>query len=106
MASHALTDNFKSFFTSINPDPSKVAVVAAEHARVTALIEADSGPASVLSPKCFLQGSYKQQTAIHDINDVDVVALCSLWQPASSAPGSGTRWSRDDIFAAIAAAIR
>ena len=52
---------------------------------------------------CFLQGSYKQDTAIYTINDVDVVALCQLWQPAPA--GAGRTWSRDEIFDTISGAL-
>lgn len=104
MAIHELSANFSSFFGNLNPSATKITAAAREHARIVELIEDRSGPASVLAPRCFLQGSYKQDTAIHDINDVDVVALCELWQPGS---GSGnTSWSRDQIFAAIANAIQ
>lgn len=61
------------------------------------------GPARALSPKCFLQGSYRQQTAIYTINDVDLVVLCALWQPGS---GNGGSWDRDEIFTTIAAPLR
>ncbi len=59
-------------------------------------------PAAVLGPECFLQGSYDQDTAIHSINDVDIVALCSLVQPGS---GSGRSYSRDEIYNLIAASL-
>src|SRR5687768_3545047 len=103
MAYHSLTDNFRSFFGRLNPNPTVASGAAREHQHVTALIEDRSGPAAPIAPVCFLQGSYKQQTAIHDINDVDVVALCQLWYPSSS--GSGDGWNRDRIFATIVAAL-
>lgn len=105
MAYFELTDNFGSFFGSLNPDQTAVVQAAREHARITALIESAAGPAAAISPTCFLQGSYKQQTAIHGINDVDVVALCSLWQPPLPGPSSGPTWDRNQIFAAIASSI-
>ena len=105
MAYFPLAENFNSFFGNLNPDPTALTRAAREHARVTALIENQSGPAAAISPTCFLQGSYKQQTAIHGINDVDVVALCSLWQPAPPSSGSGPTWNRDQIFAIIASSI-
>jgi hypothetical protein len=106
MAYHYLTDNFRSFFGRLNPSDTKIAAAASEHRHVTELIEDRSGPAAELAPVCFLQGSYKQQTAIHDINDVDVVALCRLWlQSTPGLLGSGRLWSRNDIFAAVAAAL-
>jgi hypothetical protein len=105
MAYHPLNDNFNSFFASINPSQTKTTAAAREHSRITELIEDRSGPAGELEVSCFLQGSYKQSTAIYDINDVDVVAQCLLWQPGSG-NGGGRTWNRDAIFAAIADAIR
>src|SRR5213596_3538643 len=101
-ANYQLTENFNSFFKHVNPKPSFVEVAAREHNTITSLIEDPRGLAAALSPKCFLQGSYKQDTAIYSINDVDIVALCSLWQPD---PGGGRAWSRDDIFATVAAPL-
>ena len=48
--------------------------------------------------------SYRQQTAIYTINDVDIVALCNLWNPP--APGTGGRlWSRGEMFDTVAAPL-
>ena len=104
MPYHPLAENFRSFFGRLNPNPTTVGRAAREHQHVTELIEDRTGPAAPIAPVCFLQGSYKQQTAIHDINDVDVVALCRLWYPAP--PGSGEGWGRDRIFGVIAAALQ
>jgi hypothetical protein len=78
---------------------------AREHETIRTLIEKPNGLASCLSPKCFLQGSYKQDTAIYTINDVDIVVLCELWQPGSSGTG-GRSFNRDEIFDIIAAPLR
>src|SRR5213596_2190284 len=102
-ANYQLTENFNSFFKHVNPKPSFVEVAAREHNTITSLIEDPRGLAAALSPKCFLQGSFKQDTAIYTINDVDIVALCRLWQPGSS--GGGASWSRHDIFAVTAAPL-
>lgn len=101
-----LSESFQSFFGKLNPSDSKVKVAAAEHAEITRLITDANGSAAQLSPHCFLQGSYRQQTAIHDINDVDLVVLCRLWYPGSPNPAPGTTWSRDRIFDAIASALK
>jgi hypothetical protein len=103
VAYHAYTGNFRAFFRQLNPSPSFERVAASEYASVRALLENRSGPADILAPHCFLQGSYRQQTTIYTINDVDIVALCGLWQPGQ--PGGGPSWSRDDIFATIAAPL-
>lgn len=105
MAVHALSNHFARFFNRLNPSPSFEQTVSREHTAITGLIESRSGPAGVLEPTCFLQGSYRQDTAIYAINDVDIVALCKLWYP----PSAGSRppyWTRDRIFDTIAAAIR
>ncbi len=102
MAIHALPRHFAYFFGRLNAGPSFERQAASEHPALRILIESPQGPAHELSPRCFLQGSYKQQTAIYSINDVDLVVLCELWQPGS---GSGPGWSRDRIFGTIAAAV-
>jgi hypothetical protein len=102
MATYALSDHFATFFTRLNPRPSFVQTAASEHKTISSLIESASGDAAVLKPRCFLQGSYKQDTAIYTINDVDIVVLCELWQPASGGGGQGRAWNRDAIFATIA----
>jgi hypothetical protein len=104
MAVHALSQHFARFFPAINPRRSFEQTAAREHQAITNLIESSLGPARVLEPQCFLQGSYRQETAIHSINDVDIVALCALWHPGSGS-GGGRTWSRDDIFDALARAI-
>jgi hypothetical protein len=104
MATYALTNHFSTFFGRLNPGPTFEQRAARDHARVTKLIEDPSGPARVLAPRCFLQGSYRQDTAIYTINDVDVVALCELWQPGSGS-ASGTTWDRHAIFDTVASAL-
>jgi hypothetical protein len=104
MANHALTENFNHFFKRLNPSPSFEKTAAREHNSITTLIKNPYGLASVLSPICFLQGSYKQETAIYTINDVDIVVLCKLWQPGSGDVGSRS-WSRDEIFDTVAAPL-
>jgi hypothetical protein len=78
MAVHGLSRHFGWFFRRLNPSPTFVARASSEYGTVKGLIENPLGPAAALAPHCFLQGSYGQQTAIHTINDVDVVALCRL----------------------------
>jgi len=103
MAHHTLSDNFASFFNRLNPSPTFEQQAAREHKTITALLENPDGRAAELSPRCFLQGSYKQQTAIYTINDVDIVALCQLWNPGS---GTGRSWSREEIMDTLAAPLR
>lgn len=68
------------------------------------MIEDRNGPAAELWPLTLLQGSYRQQTAIYTINDVDIVALCNLRYPGSPG-GSGRSYGRDEIFRIIAAPL-
>jgi hypothetical protein len=99
MATHALTENFRSFFGKLNPSIATEQTAASEYAAVKSLIEDPNGAAAVLSPTCFLQGSYRQQTAIHTLHDIDIVALCDLMQPGgASSSGSGQGWNRHRIF--------
>jgi hypothetical protein len=104
MTYHALAANFSSFFQRLNPSPAFQERAASEHGTITGLIEDRTGLARSLSPICFLQGSYKQDTAIYTINDVDIVALCQLWQPGGAGLGV-VSWSRDQIFATVAAPL-
>ncbi len=103
MANHYLTANFRSFFGRLNPGTSFESVASKEYNTIKDLIEDPDGPAAVLSPTCFLQGSYRQQTAIYSINDVDIVALCNLWHPGG---GTGRGYGRNEIFDIIAAPLR
>jgi hypothetical protein len=101
---HALGKHFDYFFGRLNPAPSFEKRAASEHQSIIRLIEDASGLAAKFSPTCYLQGSYKQQTAIYTINDVDIVARCSL--PALSvALWSEQRWKRDELFETIAAPL-
>jgi hypothetical protein len=104
MAFHAFSSNFDAFFYRLNPSSSFVEKAAREHKAVTELIENVNGPARILAPRCFLQGSYRQRTAMYTINDVDIVVLCELWQPGSG-ESSGRSWGRDEIFTTIAAPL-
>jgi hypothetical protein len=105
VAGHALSDHFAAFFKNLNPRPSFVARASSEHSSVTGLIERANGDAALLRPRCFLQGSYRQDTAIYTINDVDIVVLCELWHPSSGGNSGGRTWDRDRIFNAIAAPL-
>jgi Second Messenger Oligonucleotide or Dinucleotide Synthetase domain len=108
MTIHALSANFSYFFGRINPSVSFQRQAASEHQTITALIEGAKGVASELSPKCFLQGSYRQETAIYTINDVDIVVLCGLTHPPVQGSLGGFQskfWTRDMIFDAIAAPL-
>lgn len=103
MAIHNLDRNFRRFFSNINPSSTYEATASSEQNNVARLLESADGPGAVIGPKCFLQGSYKQDTAIHTINDLDVVALCALEQPGGE--GQERRYSRDEIFKLLAGSL-
>ncbi len=103
LAVHALSAHFNYFFHRLNPSPTFERQATSEHASIVGLLEDRGGLTAALAPQCFLQGSYRQQTAIHTINDVDIVALCRLWHPSSGS--GGELWNRDRIFATIAAPL-
>ena len=105
MAIHSLSSNFAAFFKNINPSPSYVNTASSEHSNIRRLLEDRNGPTRELDVVTFLQGSYKQDTAIHSINDIDIVALCSgLSQPGSNSPSAKT-WPRDKIFCTLEDAL-
>jgi Second Messenger Oligonucleotide or Dinucleotide Synthetase domain len=102
MATYPLPDHFASFFRKLNPSLSFEATASSQYNSIKGLLEDSNGAAAILEPSCFLQGSYRQQTAIHSINDIDIVALCKLSFPGS---GSGRSFGRDEIFHTIAAPL-
>lgn len=102
MSNYAHSKHFDHFFQRINPGPSFEQRAASEYNTIKGLIEDRDGPAAVLSPVCFLQGSYRRQTAIYSINDM--IVLCKLWQPGTSG-GRGQNYGRDKIFAIIASPL-
>ena len=78
MPHHKLTINFNKFLKRINPSKTYVETASSAHSTIRSLIEKRDGAAGDLRIKTFIQGSYGRKTAIHSINDVDIVALCSL----------------------------
>lgn len=104
VAVQSLWKHFQSFFGRLNPGSSFELTASSQHNTIRGLIENRNGPAAELWPTTFLQGSYRQQTAIYTISDVDIVALCNLSFPG--APGGGGRsYGRDEIFRIIAAPL-
>lgn len=100
----ALTANFRAFLKRINPSPTYEQNASTAYNNVKQILENDEGMKE-LGPYIFLQGSYRRDTAIYTINDVDIVVLCqNLCYPPSGGPGRS--YSRNDIFSIIAKAIR
>src|SRR6266566_2009874 len=107
MPVHALSKHFDYFFGQLNPAPSFERRAASEHQSIIRLIEDKSGLAAKFSPTCFLQGSYRRQTAIYSINDIDIVALCHLYPSFGLTVWTKEqRWRRDELFETIAAPLR
>jgi hypothetical protein len=104
MAVHSLSKHFQSFFGCLNPGSSFEQTASSQHNTIRGLIEDRNGPAAELSPMTFLQGSYRQQTALYTINDVDIVVLCNLSYPGNPG-GFGRSYGRDEIFRVIAAPL-
>ena len=105
MAVHSLSRHFQSFFGRLNPGSSFEQTASSQHNSIRGLIEDRIGPAAELWPVTFLQGSYRQQTAIYTINDVDIVVLCNLNYPGIPGAIGGRRYGRDEIFRIIAAPL-
>jgi hypothetical protein len=108
MVQHALSDNFGYFFKRINPSPTITSQAASEYNSIKRVLEADPTLSSELNAQCYLQGSYGWETAIHDINDVDIVLFCQgLYYPSvqRSVSAPGTSWDRQRIFTAVVSAL-
>jgi hypothetical protein len=104
MATHALSRHFDTFFGGLNPGSAFEQTASSQHSGIRQLIEDRNGAAAELAPVTFLQGSYRQQTAIYNINDVDIIVLSNLTYPG--VPGSFTKtYDRDEIFRIIAAPL-
>lgn len=104
MAYYQFSKHFDAFFKRLNPSPTFGTKASSEYASIKGLIEDRRGLAAGLAPECFLQGSYKQSTAIYTINDIDIIALCQLWQPGDGG-GGGRTYGRHEIFDTIAAPL-
>ena len=102
----ALSEHFQAFFTRLNPSPSFERRAASEHQSIVRLIEVSPVVMGTLAPRCFLQGSYRQQTAIYTINDVDIVALCQVRPSLGLWLWEAQRWRRDEIFDTLAAPLQ
>lgn len=81
---------------SAGPSSARTTAVKSLQENVRAALAADEGTKF----DTFLQGSYRNGTAIADINDVDIVALYDPWR----APASRTDW--DWLFNRIATILR
>jgi hypothetical protein len=104
---YLLSKNFSHFFSRINPSPTFRQKASSQHTTITNLIE-NSWLTQKLNPKCFLQGSYRRQTSIYTINDIDIIVLCqalSFGRDTNSYSSSSKHWTRDEIFEVIASPL-
>jgi hypothetical protein len=108
MPQHALTDNFRYFFTHINPSATITSRAASEYNSIKRVLENNPTLRSSLNAQCYLQGSYGWETAIHDINDVDVILFLEglHFPPTSVGGGAGTWWGRNRIFQTVISALQ
>jgi hypothetical protein len=105
MDTFSLSENFNAFFKCINPRPTYEQRASKIYSNISSIIENPSGLARALSPKCFLQGSYKQDTAIYTINDLDIMVYCYALS-FHSTTSECSRWIRDNIFDTVAAPLK
>jgi hypothetical protein len=105
VAVHYLSEHFTRFFNRLNPSVSFEQTASSEHNAIRSLIEDPYGPASSLRPITFLQGSYRQDTAIDTINDIDIVVLCRELSIGGGEGRGGRSWFRNEIFDTIAAPL-
>ncbi len=101
MTANKFSRNFEIFFKRLNPSSTYAKTAARAQKEIRSLIEDREGPSGDFRIKSFIQGSYGRYTAIHTINDVDIVALCSL-----SYKTSANQNTRNQIFAMIASSIK
>lgn len=81
---------------SAGPSPARITAVKSLHENVRKAVAAAEGS----NFDTFLQGSYRNGTAIADINDVDIVALYDPWR----SPATNAEWQR--LFAQVATILR
>lgn len=72
-----LAADFKRFLSSIQPGDDDVADAKAAHEKVRDQLRTDADFKEA-HKDTFLSGSYARQTAINDINDVDVICLVDI----------------------------
>ncbi|NGX51876.1 MAG: hypothetical protein KR126chlam5_00165 [Candidatus Anoxychlamydiales bacterium] len=96
MAKHQLSEHFNALFYKINPKDTYEKKASNAYQTIKYIISNFHGPLKALNPDCFIQGSYKQQTAIHSINDLDIIVLCKKNLAGNQ------RKNRDELFQMVA----
>lgn len=72
-----LPGDFSSYVSSLEPDDDAVAAAKAAHEKVRDRLKNDEDTKDA-HKDTFLSGSYARHTAIHDINDVDVICVMDI----------------------------
>ena len=72
-----LSGDFGRYVSSLEPDEDAVAAAKAAHEKVRERLKADEDTKEA-HKDTFLSGSYARHTAIHNINDVDVICIVDI----------------------------
>jgi predicted nucleotidyltransferase len=72
-----LSSDFSNFLSSIEPDQNAVSAAKVAHEKVRDRLK-DDDETKDAHKDTFLSGSYARRTAIHDINDVDVICVVDI----------------------------
>ena len=72
-----LSSAFSKYLSSIEPDEEAVSAAKAAHEKVRERLK-DDEETKEAHKDTFLSGSYARRTAIHDINDVDVICVVDI----------------------------
>src|ERR1700722_5314036 len=72
-----LSSDFKTYLSSIEPDSDSVTDAKNAHEKVREQLRTDTESKDA-HKETFLSGSYARSTAIHDINDVDVICIMDI----------------------------
>ncbi len=72
-----LSSDFSKYLSSIEPDEDAVSAAKAAHEKVRERLKDDEETKDA-HKDTFLAGSYVRRTAIHDINDVDVICVVDI----------------------------
>lgn len=72
-----LPGDFRKYVSSIQPDDDAIANAKSAHEKVRDQLKTDEDTKDA-HKETFLSGSYARHTAIHDINDVDVICIVDI----------------------------
>ena len=72
-----LNGSFQTYVSSIEPDDNAVSNAKAAHEKVREKLKSDEETKDA-HKDTFLSGSYARHTAIHNINDVDVICVVDI----------------------------